>query len=305
MYLAPDLQWFGLALIAYSCTIFVIAPINAYVAAARGAQSLQRALTMVPAGFSAGMIFSPSLGGWIGEQWGLRSVYAISAVAFAFSTLAMLMLREQPVVPSEGGASRYGGLFRNRRFLGFMLLVFVSVSALYLGYPFAPNFVSEVRGLELSKIGWLGSLNSAGAMTLSLVFGHRIPRRGFVLAQGLYALSLVLLLWTSGLGWLSAAFFLRSAWSLAIYMTRAQVGRVVSPAEIGLAFGITETVVQSAVIAAPILAGVLYRQAPPLPFQVSLGLVLATIPLFWWLAPRRDEPAEPALPAEARLTSQD
>lgn len=288
MYLAPTLQGFSVAFVAYGSTLFVIAPVNAYAAEARGAQSVQRALTLVPSAFSAGMIFSPSIGGWIGQAWGLRTVFAVSAAAFLLSTLVMLTLRDQPVVPATPGQARYGALFRNQRFLGFLALMFISLGAIYLGFPFAPNFVSEVRGLDLAQIGLLGSLNSAGAMTLSLVFGHRLPRRGFMLAQGLFVAYLALLLLTSGLGWLGAAFFLRASWNLAVYMSRSQVGRVVSPAELGLAFGITETVVQSAAMMAPLAAGVLYRQAPMLPFQVSLGLIALTAPVFWRFAPRRD-----------------
>jgi len=52
MFLARDLVLFSAALVAYTFTGFVIAPIYAYATAARGQQSVQRAVTMVSAGFS-------------------------------------------------------------------------------------------------------------------------------------------------------------------------------------------------------------------------------------------------------------
>ena len=71
-------------------------------------------------------------------------------------------------------------------------------------------------------------------------------------------------------------------------MAAAQVGRVVAPSESGLAFGLTETVATVATIVGPLIAGVLYKQRPELPFQISIGLILLSLPLVWRFAPRRD-----------------
>jgi len=274
--------------VGYMFTGFVIAPINAYASEARGEQSLQRALTLVSAGYWAGTVLSPALGGWIGKTFGLRTVFGVAVVAFVASTFALLLLKPQPITPPTTGESRYRPLFRNRRFLGFLGLVFVALAAMQLGIPFLPNFVAEVRGLDVSRIGLLGTVNSLGVVVLNLTFGQRLPRRGFMIGQALLALSLLLILSTTGLGWLGLAYFFQAGWNLSRGMAAAQVGRVVEKQELGLAYGILETVTATTTILAPLTAGFLYARSPALPFQISLGLIAATLPLVWWLAPRRD-----------------
>jgi predicted MFS family arabinose efflux permease len=134
----------------------------------------------------------------------------------------------------------------------------------------------------------LGSANSMGVVALQLALGQRLPRRAFMLAQLCLMLSMALLLITTSQGWLFAVYFLRAGWNLAHSMAAAQVGRVVSAAESGLAFGMTETVSSLATIVGPLLAGVLYARSLSAPFIVSLALIAVTLPLFWRFAPRRD-----------------
>lgn len=300
MYLAPSLWVFVSALMLYRFTGFVIAPINAYVSEARGAQSVQRAITLVSASFWGGTIFSPAIGGWIGATFGLRTVFGIASIFFVISTVALLFLRPQPLTPPAHGQPRYNALFRNRRFASFLLLIFVTALAIQIGLPFAPNFVEEARGLnvvtvfglDVRVVGLLGSVNSLGIVVLNVLFGQRLPRRGFMLAQILLVVSLALLLSTAGLSMLVVVFALRAGWSLARNMGNAQIRRVVSTAESGLAFGLFETVYGAAIIVGSWLAGRLYAYAFALPFQVSLIGIMLTLPLVWRFAPRRDEHSE-------------
>jgi len=288
MFLATTLQVFVVGLVAYMFTGFVLAPINAYVAEARGGQSIQRALTLVSASFWGGSLVSPAFGGLVARQFGLRPVFGLAVFAFVLSTLAVLPLKAQPLSHPEAGHTRYGPLFDNRRFLGFLALMFAALSALQLGIPFAPNFVVEALHFDLEAVGLLGTAASLGTVTLNVLLGQHIPRRGFMIAQALAMLYLTLLLSTGSLGWLGLAFFFQGSWNLARGMATAQVRRVVGSSELGLAFGLTETVTAVTLTFAPFAAGFLYKIAPALPFQVSLGLIAATLPLVWWLAPRRD-----------------
>ncbi len=288
MFLARDLRIFTPALVLYSFTGFIVAPLYAYAAAARGTQSMQRALTFTSASFWAGTIISPALGGLIARLTELRMVFGAATVAFAVSTLVLLLLRPQPREAPTTGQSRYGALLRNRRFLGFLALMFVAMFAMQVGLPFMPNFIAEVRGFDVGLVALLGSANSLGTVAFNLVLGQRLPRRAFMLAQASMALSLLLLLLVTTQSWLFVVYFLRAGWYLAHNMGAAQVGRVVGPAETGLAFGLTETVAAAATVLGPLLAGELYEAAPALPFQVSLGLIVLSLPLVWVFAPRRD-----------------
>ena len=299
MFVARDLALFVPALVAYNFTTFIVAPLYAYAAAARGTQSVQRAISFTSASFWAGTIISPAIGGLIADLTELRMVFGAATVVFVISTAVLALIRPQPREAPPSGQSRYGGLLRNRRFLGFLALMFVAMFAMQVGLPFMPNFAAEVRGLNVGLVSLLGSANSLGTVGFNLYFGQRLPRRAFMLAQGLMAASLALLLVAGGY-WLFLAYFLRAGWYLAHNMSAAQVGRVVTPAETGLAFGITETVAAAATVLGPLLAGVLYERAPALPFQVSLGLIALTLPLVWRFAPRRDAHT-PEPPPEAVL----
>ena len=299
MYLATDLRLFTIALVAYTFTGFVVAPINAYASAARGGQSVQRAITLVSAGFWAGTIISPALGSLITRLSSLRMVFGVATLVFLFSTVAILLISPQPRTAPAEGHPRYAGLFANRRFLGFLALMFVALLAMQIGMPFMPNFVVEVRGFDVALVGLLGSANSAGTVVLNLAVGQRLPRRGFMLAQACLALSLLLMLLTVSRNWLFVVYFLRSGWYLAHSLAAAQVGRVVGAAEAGLAYGLTETVAALATIGGPLAAGLLYARNPSLPFAISFGLIVLSLPLVWRFAPRRDAHTAGAPPPPA------
>jgi predicted MFS family arabinose efflux permease len=296
MFAARDLRVFVPALIAFTFTGFVIAPINAYVSAARGEQSVQRAITMVSAGFWAGTIFSPALGGLIARLWSLRMVFGVATLAFVISSIAVLFVTPQPRDAPAQGRRRYAGLFANRRFLGFLALMFVAMLAMQVGLPFMPNFVVEARGFDVGLVGLLGSANSLGTVILQLTIGQRLPRRGFMVAQACLALSLVLMLLTTTQGWLFVVYFLRAGWYVAHSLSAAQVGRVVAGAEIGLAYGIIETVSAIATIGGSLAAGLLYARSASLPLVVSVVMIAASIPLVWRFAPRRDAHTAEAQP---------
>jgi len=288
MFLARDLVLFSAALVAYTFTGFVIAPIYAYATAARGQQSVQRAVTLVSSGFFVGTVISPALGGLITRWSSLRMVFGAASLAFVLSIVAMALIAPQPRSEPAAGQARYAALLHNRRFLGFLVLIFAAATAMQVGLPLMPNFVVEVRGYDAGLVGLLGSVNSIGVVVLQVAFGQRLPRRAFMLAQVCLMLSMALLLATTSQGWLFAVYFLRSGWNLSHSMAAAQVGRVVSAAETGLAFGMTETVSSLATIVGPLAAGELYARAPTAPFLASLVLIGVTLPLFWRFAPKRD-----------------
>lgn len=289
---ARSLPMFTLGYVLYASTAWVIPPISGYVSAGRGDLTPERVLTVVFAGFSLGSIFSPALGGWLGEAYGWPAVFWTALAMFVLSTTAILFIRPQPVTPPAGEGGRYRLLLSNRRLMGFGALIFVVWFALWIGMPLAPNYLQAARDLTLGQVGRLGSAGALGAVALALLFGHRPPRRGWMAAQVCYGLYLILLLQARWMGWLSLAYFLRSGLQVSRSLVDAQTARVVNPAEVGLAFGLTQTIAGAAMVISPYVAGYLYDLRPALPFEVSLALVPLMIALTYFLAPRRE--AEPA-----------
>lgn len=297
MFLAPSLPLFVIGLVGYWTTAFVMSPMASYITAARDNWSVGRALTTVTAAFSLGATIGPLAGGQIAEHLGLRAVYGIAAVLFIFSTACICAIRSQPTEPHEGG-SRYRALLGRQRFLGFLGLASAVVFGLYLSWPLTPNFLQDVRHIRLGEIGLFGSLNALGVAVLNLTIGRIAPRLAYLLAQGLVGVS-VLLLWRgTGSPWFALGYFLAGGFRTARSMVTALVQTLVQPSEMGLAYGLAETVQSAAMVLAAPLAGVLYRSRPELPFPVALTIIAAVLVLSALFAPRTHHApsgAEPAL----------
>ena len=94
---------------------------------------------------------------------------------FTASTIVILFLRYQAPHPVEQRA-KPSELLGSKAFLTFLSMVFLVMVIMYLGYDFAPKFVSEVKHIELEQIGWLGTMNALGGFVLNQYLGRRPPR---------------------------------------------------------------------------------------------------------------------------------
>jgi len=284
--------------------MFVIPAVSSYAIIGRGSLPPERALTMTTAGYAAGNIISPILGGLIAAQFGLRSLFSVAAVLFVLSTVVMFLVKHQPPRPHTAQRN-FSALFAEKGFVGYCLLVLVVWVVIWIGIPLSPNFLADVRGLTVSQVSILGSFNALGWVTLSLVLGRRAPRRGFMVAQVLIMLYLAILLRASWFGWIAVAYVARAAQFAAHSLVNAQATRIVAPERLGIAFGVLETVAWAGTVVGPLVAGRLYALDPARPFQISLALMPVMLLLTYLFSPRASRAASPApadgLPAaEAR-----
>ncbi len=282
---ARTLPLFAAALILYSLTTFVISPLNSYVTAARGKWTVERALTLISATFSLGMVSGPLIGGWLGDHFGLRSLYIAAVCIFSVSTVLIFSLPPQPLHRSAKEFSPKL-LLKNKRYLGFLLLIFFVVFALVLPQPLAQNFLQEERGLSLSQIGILGSLGGIGNVALNLVLGQMGARAGFLLAQLATALFALFLWRGSGMGIYGFAYFLLGGYRAARSLAAAHVNSLIDDAQMGLAYGLTETANAFPMILAPPLAGYLYAIDPVAPLSFGVLLIFSGIILTLVFFPR-------------------
>lgn len=279
---AQTLPAFIFGMLLYGSTLFVLAPLNSYVTAARGRLSVARAVTVISAVFNLGAVIGPSLGGWIGANYGHRTIFAFAAILFALSTGMIFFIRPQPVESVDGQQASFGSLFTNQRYLGFMGVLFFIAFAMNLPTPLAPNFLQNEKGLDLVRIGWLYTIGGFGIVAMNLLLGQLENRIGFLLGQlavGIFAVSL----WQgSGLVWFGLGYFLFGGFRTARLLALAQVREMIDPANMGLAYGISETVVSLATFLAPVLAGILYVQQPTSIFSLSAVLILVGLILSTW-----------------------
>jgi predicted MFS family arabinose efflux permease len=287
MFLAPSLPIFVIGMVLYSFTGFVLSPLSSYITAVRGNWSVARALTTTNALFALGSIIGALLGGILGEKLGLRSVYGIASGLFLISAFVIFFIRRQPIEPVQG-ATRYSAIFKNAAFGRFLCLSFIAFFGMYLSWPLTPNYLQNIRNVPLRAIGVFGSFNALGVVLINLSLGRLSSRTGFALAQLAVGLSATLLWLGTGMPYYALGYFLVGGYRAARSLANAQAESLVNQSQLGLTFGLVETVIGfSQVIAAPV-AGLLYRAAPVLPFPVSLGIVSLSVLFAIWLKPKKE-----------------
>jgi DHA1 family quinolone resistance protein-like MFS transporter len=292
MYLAPNLPFFVIGMVMYHLTFFVISPLNSYITAARGDWSVARALTTVSAMFNVGTIVGAFLGGTIGELLGLRSVFGLATIPIFISTMIALILKRQPIeVAKKSG--RYRDVFSNIALGRFLGLASIVLFGMYLSWPLTPIYLQNIRHVSLREIGTLGSINALGLVLLNLSIGRLVASRGFVISQLLVGASTLLLWLGTGIPLFALGYFLAGGFRITRSLTVAQAEGLVSRANLGLVYGISETVMGLIYIIAPPVAGFLYGITPALPFPVSLGIIGVSLFLTTRFLPRLRPSAPP------------
>ena len=280
MALAKTLAVFSIGYILYAFTLFVIAPMNSYITAARNKLTVEQAMTSASAAFYFGGILGPLIGGSISEHLGLRYIYYFSFVVFIISGLVVIMIKPQPT--EKGLSNPAGDLLKNRNFMAYMPYVFLVLFTLFFSQSLAPNFLKNIRGISLQTIGILGAVTNLGNVLLNIALGYLPTALGLVLGQlsvGVFAS----LIWkTTQLPILYVAYFLLGGYRATKSLVISQVGKAVNEANLGLAYGIAETVAGLSLTAAPPLAGILYSMNPSSIFSATLLLLVPSL-LFTYL----------------------
>jgi len=276
MALARSLTVFVIGLLIYGLTAFVSSPLASYVTAARGKLTPGRAMTLTSAAFNMGSVIGPLTGGWIGDHFGLRTVYFVAVCVVTVSTVILFFLHAQPR-DGHDPDNPPAKLLTNQRFWGLLVITCIAMFAMYLPQPLTPKFLQNERGLSLTVIGWIGSAGSLGNALLNLFLGQFSAQLGFVLAQGAVAFFALLLWKGDNATWYGLGYFLMGGYRAARMLIFALVKPLIHQAQMGLAYGITETVNSLTTILAPLLAGWLYTCEPVSVFPVALALICVAI----------------------------
>ena len=246
---------------------------HAYVAHASDRKDLNRNFSLMYAAFAVGMIIFPTVGGFLAERVGFPLALCTAAAFYAVSTVLVVAVREQPVAPTTAGFGLRDVLSNSRLMIICTVSVFIFL-AMFLGQPFAPNYLEEVVGLELVWIGFLGSAHALGATVLGVVLGKLSEGvAGLVVGQALVLVSLLLLLRFQAIPVLALSFFLRGAFNACRALTLGQMGKLVGETASGLAYGLLNTAMGLPWVLAPYMAAWLYTSRPALPFIVSAVMI--------------------------------
>lgn len=275
MALANSLPMFVVGMTLYGLTGFVLAPMNSYITSVRGNHSVGRALSLPSGFFNLGAVIGPILGGLVADSVGLRAVYFVAGAMFVISTTIVLFAQKNPETHhADLHSIQPKGLLKNKRFLAFIGVVFVTLFALYLPQPLTPSFLQNEHHLTRTTIGMLGALGSLGSAVATLGFSQLNSIAGFFISQGLLVVFTALFLTSRSLFGLGLGYFFIGGYRLCRAMVLAITRTLIHPGETGLAYGLIETASATTVILTPILAGALYKQEPVSMYRVALVLLV-------------------------------
>ena len=286
MAIADALPLYLAGLFSYGLTAFVSSPLSSYVTAARGAWPISTVLSLTTATFGMGMVLGPVTGGWIGDQYGMRTSFWVAAVVFVLSTLFLFFVERQPI-DQHDPEDPPPHLLRNRRFLGFMSVLAFAIFAMYLAQPLTPNFLESVRELSLSETGLIFTIGALGNSLLAITFSRSNPRSGFLFAQSL-VIVFALLMWKgSSLPVFALGYFLLGGFRAARPLAMAQARELVHDSQMGVSYGIMDTINAVIFILTPPLAGFLFEQDPTIVYPLAVGLIIVSIIISYLFSPRK------------------
>lgn len=268
MALSTNLNGFVIGLLLYGATSFVMAPMNSYITHARGKWSIGRALTTASASFNLGAVIGPMIGGTLAEDMGLKMVYVIAAGILVISTVMVLFAHKQPVESHPNGSERIS-LAKNTRLISLLSILFITILGTYLPQPLTANFLQDVKGLDLSQIGTLGSIGSLGNAMLAIGLGTINARIGFLVGQLAVILASILIWKGTGLPWYMLGYFFLGGYRVCKSLAMALARPLIHASQMGVAYGFLETVSSFAIIIAPPIAGFIYEYKPELIYPVS------------------------------------
>jgi MFS family permease len=285
MALAKELPLFVVGMLGYGLTAFVASPLSSYVTAARGKWRVGTALSLTTATFSTGMVLGPVTGGWIGDHFGLRTVYFVAAALFLLSTVFIFLIRNQPIDHHDPEAPPTV-LWKNYRFIAYLGVVAFAAFAMYLPQPLTPNFVNDVRGFSLSNVGIMFTMGALGNALLAVFLSRFNPYGGYVAGQALVA-AFAFLIWRgTSLPLLALGYFLLGGFRAARPLALAQAREFVHDSQMGLTYGVMETANAVIFILTPPLAGFLYAKDPASVYPLTLGLLTVSV-FISLIVPRR------------------
>ena len=290
MGVALSLPLFLAGLFGYGLTAFVASPLSSYVTAARGNWQVGTVLSLTTATFGMGMALGPVTGGWIGDHYGMRVSFLVAAGVFVLSNIALFFIQPQPIDHHDPEAPPTG-LMNNRQFVVLMGVLAFAVFSMYLAQPLTPNFLERVRGLSLSETGIIFTAGALGNSLMAILFSRVEPRRGFLFSQMLVILFAVSIWKGSSLPIFALGYFLLGGFRAGRPMAWAQARELVHDSQMGLTYGVMETISSIIFILTPPLAGLLFERDPMIVYPLAIGLITISIFVSYQFSPRKENHA--------------
>jgi MFS family permease len=177
-------------------------------------------------------------------------------------------------------------LLSNKQFVVWMAVLSFAIFSMYLAQPLTPNFLNIVRGISLSNTGIIFTAGALGNSLLAMFFSRVEPRRGFLVSQMLVILFAVFIWRGTGLPIFALGYFLLGGFRAGRPLAQAQARELVHDSQMGLTYGIMETISSVIFILTPPLAGALFEYSPTIVYPLAIGLIVVSIFVSYQFSPR-------------------
>ena len=168
-----------------------------------------------------------------------------------------------------------------------MSVLAFAIFAMYLAQPLTPNFLEGVRGLSLSETGLIFTAGALGNSLLAIAFSRANPRTGFLFAQSLVILFALFIWKGSSLPVFALGYFLLGGFRAGRPLAMAQARELVHDSQMGVTYGIMETISSVIFILTPPLAGALFEQDATIVYPLAIGLIAASIVVSYLFSPHQ------------------
>jgi MFS family permease len=292
---APSWEWLipGLALTGLSMANNPAMKAYVYLRSDKG--HVARNTTLVYGAYPIGLIASPLLGGYLADTYGMRLVFALSAVFYVASAIAATLLTDMADHTTEAPWSM-ADVYRNRRFRRYVAFFLLGFLAVYVGQAFLTPYLAQVHHQGYGALGVYASLAAAGAAVMTPFWGRvadlRGARRGIAGVLVLVALGSALLIggWTPVVWGL--AMFCCGAFDALRFVTTGVVARSFGAVPLTWGYALFDTAMGLPMAGGALIGGLLYQTAYWLPFAFAIAVALVLLVVL--AAVPREVACEPA-----------
>jgi MFS family permease len=262
----------------FNFSMFCNSSLQAYVAARTTPENRGFVFTFVFSSFSMGMIFAPTVGGFMAENWGIRSVFWLSLIFYSLSTLALFLIAPSYPEKRETARRLHIGDF-SRQYWSYVLLFSCGWFAMNIPLSFNTPFLQDVARLDLLTIGMLGSISAVGGAVLSPFLGRAADRGGALRILGIgfcvVGLAYLIQITLPVRAFLMMAFLVRGGAAAVMSLMTSVVSRTANKASLGMSFAIYNLMTGLSSTVAPYTAGWLYESNARAPFMVSIAVAVS------------------------------
>ncbi len=216
----------------------------------------------------------------------MRMSFFVAAVMFGLSSVFIFLIERQPI-DHHDPESPPPNLRSNQRFMVFLVVLAFAIFAMYLAQPLTPNFLEGIRGLSLSETGIIFTAGALGNSIMAILLSRVHPRRGFLFAQMLVILFAFSIWKGTSLPIYVLGYFLLGGFRAGRPMALAQARELVHDSQMGMTYGIMETISAVVFILTPPLAGILFEWDPMIVYPLSIGLIVVSIAISYFFSPRK------------------